>query len=196
MRPRGACRAGSGLGLCLIPALLVAGGCVPYASGSPDGYMPFVAFGASFAGFESWASNTTDGAFNDGSVHVSGIRTVYINQLPPPGATEFSIGTLIVKVAQADQKIFARAKRGFGYNGYGAVDWEWFELQETSQHDVTIIWRGVGPPSGEMYGGDPTGGCNACHAVAVHNDYVLSPWLDLAGGAPADAEGPADAAQD
>jgi hypothetical protein len=30
-----------------------------------------------------------------------------------------------------------------------------------------------------MYGGDPTGGCNGCHALAVQNDFVLAPWLHL-----------------
>jgi len=159
--------------------LLAGAGCGASASGVAEGQAPFVAFGASFDGFETWPSSTTDGPVNDGSVHVSGVRTVYINQLPPSGATAFPRGTLIVKVSVADQKIFARAKRGAGYNPSGAVDWEWFELQESATNEVTIVWRGVGPPAGEMYGGDPTGGCNSCHALAVNNDYVLAPWLSL-----------------
>jgi len=166
-------------------ALVLAAGCgPPDPPGATDGPAPFIAFGASFAGYAGWPSATTDGPVNDASLHVSGVRTVYINQLPPPGATAFPIGTLIVKVTQADGKIFARAKRGLGYNAAGAVDWEWLELVTAPPDGVRIVWRGVGPPAGEQYGGDPTGGCNGCHALAAANDYVLSPWLQLAGVAP------------
>lgn len=180
-----------GLVLALGSALALGGACG--ASSSPEscasGQIPFIAYGCSFSGFESWPSNTTDGPFIDGSTHVSGVRTVYINQLPAAGASEFGVGTLIVKVTQSDHKIFARAKRGLGYNATGAVDWEWFELQESSQNEVAIVWRGVGPPAnGEQYGGDPTAGCNGCHALVPFNDYVLSPWLHL--GAAGDAAVP------
>ena len=47
-----------------------------------------------------------------GSTHVAGKRTIYINHEPPAGATEFPVGTIIVKETAADGKIFARAKRG------------------------------------------------------------------------------------
>jgi hypothetical protein len=41
-----------------------------------------------------------------------------------------------------------------------------------------VVWRGVGPPSGEAYGGDPTA-CNTCHAAARDNDSVLSSRIRL-----------------
>jgi hypothetical protein len=127
-----------------------------------------------------------------GSTHVAGTRTVYINRKPPAGATEFPVGTIIVKVTDADGKIFARAKRGGNFNPKGAVGWEWFELLETAQHDVALKWRGVGPPLGETYGGDPNAGCNLCHKAAPTSDYVLTPGLGFEpGGAP---DGGADGA--
>ena len=85
------------------------------------------------------------------------------------------MGTLIVKETASDGKLFARVKRGSGYNQTGAVDWEWFELAEASGA-VVVRWHGFGPPAGE-----DSGGCNSCHKAAPANDYVLSPWLMLAG---------------
>jgi len=36
------------------------------------------------------------------------------------------------------------------------------------------------PPLGDTYGGDPNGGCNACHIrCGTGNDYVCSPRLSL-----------------
>lgn len=142
-----------------------------------------IAFAKDFSGFRAWPSRSIDSAVAAGSTHVSGPRTVFIKQPPPPEATEFPVGTLIVKETAADGKIFARCKRGGGFNTTGAVDWEWFELQENVSGEVGIKWRGFGPPAGEMYGGDATGGCNGCHTVAKANDYVLSPWLALGAGA-------------
>ena len=75
--------------------------------------------------------------------------------------------------------IFGRVKRGGGYNVGGANGWEWFELKNLDEQQSTIIWRGVGPPVGEMYAGDPNGGCNGCHGVASSNDFVLSEPLTL-----------------
>ena len=91
----------------------------------------------------------------------------------PSGSPEFPVGTAIVEV-RASGIIFAAVKRGADFNATGAKNWEWFELLETP--DVVIKWRGVGPPAGEMYGGDPNGGCNACHTrCGGTNDYVCSP---------------------
>ena len=140
---------------------------------------PFIEFGADFVGFRSWTSQTVESAVAAGSTHVTGQRTVYINAQPPPGATAFPPGTIIVKETHADGKIFARVKRGGGYNSTGAVDWEWFEIEETTGTAIVVIWHGVGPPAGEMYGGDPNAGCNTCHRAVPANDYVLSSWLAL-----------------
>ena len=55
----------------------------------------------------------------------------------------------------------------------GARDWEWFEIIEDP---TTIVWRGLGPPNGESYGGDPDA-CNSCHTQCAGNDFVCSPTL-------------------
>ena len=144
--------------------------------------IPFIAFARDFDGFRTWPSHTFDSPPTT-TTHVGGLRTVYINQLPAPDATAFPLGTLIVKETASDGKLFARVKRGGGYNKTGAVDWEWFELDETATGAVVVRWHGFGPPAGEMYGGDPNSGCNLCHKAVPANDYVLSPWLTLAGAA-------------
>ena len=76
----------------------------------------FLAVASDFTGFPSWSSQTFDTTVASGSSHVAGRRTVYINEMPPPGAAEFPVGTLIVKVTETDGKIFARAKRGGNFN--------------------------------------------------------------------------------
>jgi hypothetical protein len=140
----------------------------------------FLAFSSTFAPFRSWTSFHSDGPPDDGSspADVLGPRTQYINAPPPHGAAEFPVGTVIVEARESgDHKMFAGVKRGGGFNAGGAADWEWFELQD---QPVTIVWRGVGPPIGDTYGGDPNGGCNACHTrCGAGNDYVCSPRLAL-----------------
>jgi hypothetical protein len=160
-----------------------------------------VAFGPDFQGFRSWSKTTIESAAAGGATHVAGNRTVYVNELPPPGATEFPVGTMMVKVTETDGKIFARAKRGGTFNAKWVPGWEWFELVETKAGDVAIRWRGLGPPAGETYGGDPNAGCNMCHKLAVANDYVLAPGIVLTpapdGGAEAATQDPtADASAD
>jgi hypothetical protein len=164
-------------------ALLVAGACGSPAAGPSSGpRVPFIAFAQDFASFRAWPSNTFESPATT-TIHVGGLRTVYINQLPAADATTFPVGTMIVKATATDGKLFARVKRGGGYNKAGALDWEWFELEETAAGAVVVRWHGFGPPAGEMYGGDANGGCNQCHIAAVTNDYVLSPWLALPGNA-------------
>ena len=138
----------------------------------------FIAFNANFAPFRSWPSFHSDGPVDDGTFPAIalGPRTQYINQLPAAGSTEFPIGTIIVE-ARDNGKNFAGVKRGGGFNGTGAINWEWFEILE---NPVTIFWRGLGPPSGDTYGGDANGGCNACHIkCGLTNDYVCSAHLQL-----------------
>jgi hypothetical protein len=137
----------------------------------------FIAFTTDFASFRSWPSYHSDGpAEGTVPVDVLGPRTQYLSQLPGVGATAFPVGTMIVE-ARANGKFFAGAKRGGGFNAPGARDWEWFELAEDAGA-VSIIWRGVGPPSGDTYGGDPDG-CNLCHKACAANDYVCSPVLQI-----------------
>jgi len=138
----------------------------------------FIAFSSTFADYATWNHDHSDGpAPGTQPDAVLGPREQYINTLPPADAIEFPIGTAIVEV-RASGTIFAGVKRGGNFNPGGAVNWEWFELLQSP--DVVIKWRGVGPPAGEMYGGDPDGGCNSCHAqCGATNDYVCSPYLQL-----------------
>lgn len=165
-------------------------------STSPVVDQQFVAFGHDFAGFESWPSQSLEFPSLAGSPHAAGARTVFINHLPPAGATEFPVGTIIVKRTEADGQLLARVKRGGSFNSTGTIGWEWFELLGASSGVASIKWRGFGPPSGEAYGGNPQAGCNPCHLLAASNDYVLTPGLVLSGADDAGAvwpDGGADA---
>jgi hypothetical protein len=148
------------------------------AGGDP---VPFLAFTTTFEPFRSWTSFHSDGPADDGTFtpDVLGPRTQYINKLPPSGSSEFPVGTVIVEAREnGTQKIFGAVKRGGGFNLTGAVNWEWFELED---NPVRIMWRGLGPPGGETYGGDPNGGCNSCHVkCGANNDFICSPQLSLA----------------
>lgn len=137
----------------------------------------FLPFATSFADFRSWPHFHSEGP-PVGSVPTEflGPREQYINKIPPKGSTEFPVGTIIVDVLPNSKPMLARAKRGPGYNVGGAEGWEWFELLEFTP--VQIKWRGKGPPSGEIYGGDPNA-CNGCHSAYKANDYVASKVLQL-----------------
>jgi hypothetical protein len=171
---------------------------------TPPSSMPgttFTAFATDFEGFHSWPSAPATPSPNlppvpggdgvdagtiaaDGGVHVLPL-TVYWNRPPPTGSTTFPVGTIIVKETdEADltaRKIFAMVKRGGDFNATGAVNWEWFELQNGVDSGVVINWRGFGPPSGsaDVYGGNPTI-CNNCHVIAAANDDVWSSAVQLA----------------
>jgi hypothetical protein len=151
------------------------------SGGTPDAPDTFLAFTTTFAPFRGWTSVHSDGPADDGTFppDVLGPRTQYLNRPPPPGSTEFPVGTVIVEARESGtMKIFGAVKRGGGFNAGGAANWEWFELTD---QPVTIVWRGVGPPVGDTYGGDPNGGCNTCHVkCGAHNDYICSPKLQLA----------------
>jgi hypothetical protein len=165
-------------------AVACGGGSGGEDAGDPD---TFLAFATTFLPFRTWPSFHSDGPADDGTFtpDVLGPRTQYIKTPPPSGATEFPIGTIIVEAREngvlnenGGQKIFAAVKRGGGFNITGAVNWEWFELED---NPVRIRWRGFGPPAGEMYGGDPDGGCNSCHMqCGANNDFICSPQLSLA----------------
>ena len=154
------------------------GGAAP--GGAPDGGRPdiFIAFASSFQPFRTWPSFHSDGPA-PGTVpdNVLGERTQYVSQIPPPDATAFAVGTMIVEV-RANGTIFASSKRGANFNFAGARNWEWWELAEASDGTVTQVWRGYGPPNGGEYGGSMSG-CNDCHVACADNDYVCSPKLLL-----------------
>lgn len=171
-------------------------GCRAGSSPAQPDAQYFVAFAPDFYGFHAWPSAIAvraptlpapDGGFGDagadgGLIH-NGPLTVYWKQAPPPGSTSFPLGTIIVKETDdADitaRQVFAMVKRGEGFNAAGASGWEWFELRNVDLDSDSIVWRGVGPPAGERYGGNPAT-CNDCHAQAAANDCVWSSALQLA----------------
>ena len=148
-------------------------------------------YAPAFRDFHSWYSvpgvgpeDAGNGAVGNGDAgaHTVGPLVSYINQRPPSGSKSFPIGTIIVKEVNAvdltSRQIFAMVKRGGGFDPDGAVDWEWFELRNIDADNVLIVWRGNGPPSGEMYGGNPAT-CNDCHGRAKANDYVWTTGFQL-----------------
>lgn len=144
----------------------------------------FVAFAADFKGFRSWPHYdvTPEPDEDAGPQHPEEQLIEYINRRPPHAAAAFPFRTIIVKEATTPPALnyFAMVKRGGDFNMDGARNWEWFELQDTADGGVLIVWRGVGPPFNEEYGGDPDAGCNKCHTPDL-NDSVLAPALDLRG---------------
>lgn len=169
----------------LLPAAVALGALLGACSGGapPDETTngdTFLAFSTTFADFRKWESFHSEGpAVGTQPADVIGPRTQYLNKRPPKGSTEFPVGTIIVEAREfGTNLIFAGVKRGGGFNA-GAPGWEWFELAETPEGVVSIVWRGVGPPDGETYGGDPNG-CNSCHATCgAGNDFVCSAKLRL-----------------
>jgi hypothetical protein len=151
----------------------------------PDGG-EFVAYENSFDGFHCWndasATAMDDDDAGDG-LHGVGPLQVYWNQNPPHGSTDFPVGTIIVKESQqADvtQRVtFAMVKRGGGFNSGGAVDWEWYSLQDHTDGSVNFLWSGLAALSMETYANQPIGDCNGCHSVAEMNDFVWDSALQL-----------------
>ena len=152
------------------------------SSRAPD-REPFIAFASDFTNFRAWES-FDPGVGAPGNDHVSGPRRVYVNARPPADAKTYPVGTIVVKESGdgdiASRDVFAMVKRGGGFNGDGAVGWEWFALKNVDESRVVIDWRGVGPATGDVYGGDATGGCNVCHASAHASDYIFAPPYMLA----------------
>jgi hypothetical protein len=170
------------LGLAAIAFAACGGGGTAEPACDPFAADTFIAFGECFTDFRTWNHVHSDGPTeaNCGMTpcpgNVLGAREQYVNAVPPHASTEFPVGTMIVEVRASDGKIFAGAKRGGGFNAAGSKNWEFFELTE---NPVTIFWRGLGPPLGDTYGGDPNG-CNTCHInCGASNDYVCSAELQL-----------------
>ncbi len=180
------------LGLGLMATLAVAcNGSTSDSSSDAGANGEFVAFGSDFDGFHNWQSfDVTADAFDGGldagvgpgTVHPDAKLIEYLNKPPPTGSTTFPVGTIIVKEGTdgdvVGRQYFAMVKRGGIENSEGAKGWEWFELRNLANGTVGIVWRGVGPPKGEVYGGDPNAGCNTCH-VACGNDSVCAKAVQL-----------------
>jgi hypothetical protein len=173
----------------LLPAALTIGlllplaGCSSTDATTTDAGATFTAYQSTFQDFRSWSSFTFDAPAIPGSPHlVAGVRTEYLNHCPPAGATEFPVGTIIVKefdsTPVALRQVFAMVKVGGGYDSQGAVNWEWYELQNNADGSVTILWNGAVAPPGEPYADTPIS-CNQCHVGGKQNDYVQAAALQL-----------------
>jgi hypothetical protein len=139
-----------------------------------------------FEAFRTWETFPMPDSPAQGTVHIAGPKTDFLNKRPPSGSTEFPLCTIIVKEIEVDgvpfqdRQVFALVKRGGSYDQSPAPGWEWFELLNNPDGSFAqISWRGFGPPAGnDMYGGDPMA-CITCHSNAKNNDYVQSPPLQL-----------------
>ena len=145
----------------------------------------FIAFASDFQGYDGWRRLDL-GVVPPTDNELPGPRALYVNRAPEHGASEFPVGTMIVKAietgAPSEWQMFAMVKRGGGFNYVGARGWEWFELTQTDDRRVAVQWRGVAPPSGMGYGAGTQGGvCNTCHAGSAANDYVIGDDLSLSG---------------
>jgi hypothetical protein len=167
-------------------------------SGKPAPSGPvFVAEDIDFAGFTSWTSFALpDSDPVSDLVYPAGTRVAFLNRRPPKGASQYPVGTVIVKAIERgatpqDWEIFGKAKRGGDYNPAGAVDWEYFLLRIEADGAPHITSRGIAPNDdgrGDMGLAAAAGGyfdsgqispCNLCHGdskLAV-NDYVMSMLL-------------------
>ena len=168
----------------MLPLTLLAVACSSSPASDDGGTQngAFIAFSADFAGFHDWQSFDVTKDAAPGTIHPDAMLIEYLNKPPPSGSTEFPVGTIIVKEGTDGDVIgrqyFAMVKRGPNWNVDGATGWEWFELRNLTDSTVGIVWRGVGPPAGEVYGGDPNAGCNTCH-VQCGNDAVCAPAVQL-----------------
>jgi hypothetical protein len=175
-------------------ALFAAAGCLDHELAPDDrlnvgvgGGAVYIALQSDFRDYEGWMKFETEVA----GEHTGTLGTIteYLNQLPEMGATEFSVGTMIVKTVQPKDgptpAIHAMVKRGGTFNKTGALGWEFFELQKNDRGTPLIAWRGQTPPNGEKYknllmpdANTMEADCNGCHAVSK-NDAVLSDTLQL-----------------
>jgi hypothetical protein len=158
---------------------------VDASSPSSFGRVTFGALASDFQPYASWTNFYVGDVPDPNGVDLSGPRTVYINAMPPRGATEFPVGTIIVKVIRTGDtpdtwQMFGLVKRGGDFDAQGAPGWEWFGLATNASNAVTIEWRGDGPPPDGGYGGITNLGCIYCHTQAKANDYVQTPELQLA----------------
>lgn len=172
----------------LVAALFASAlGCGHKSSSEPDEEPGiFIAQQEEFTSFSSWDTYPLEPGTHAG-LERSGDRTIYLNETPPEGSTEYPVGTIIVKTIEkgppTDWILHAMAKRGAGFNKDGAVDWEFFELRLDEQNIPIILWRGAEPPIGHSYEALPgtmvteEQACNGCHSPSDSPDSILSPEM-------------------
>lgn len=177
---------------CALALALSSAGCAEHQPRALPTREPFIALERDFQDYERWHKVDLSNRPAVSETHASGEAHEWVSHLPTPGSKVFPVGTIFVKTVKsthapdptkkqrAEDDIFAMVKRGGGYNQRGAPGWEWFELRRREDDSLGIVWRGVNPPNGEGYSGDPLGGCNGCHQMAIKNDYVHATALTLA----------------
>lgn len=152
----------------------------PSVPDAPPTPTSFIALLADFADYQQWPQVDLGNHPADG-LHLAGHRQVFINRLPPRGATSFALGTVLIKTVidetDGGSQVFAMAKRGGSFNQDGAAGWEWFQLDAPGRAP-NIEWRGEMPPLSALYGGQHVS-CNTCHALATGNDSVLTAQFAL-----------------
>lgn len=174
-----------------LTGVLCSAGCSS-SEGTPDAgeSTVFVAQLSDFSGFCHWKSApaVADIDASDGIHADAGPLTVYWNHSPPHGATQFPVGTIILKESNqanpADRTAFAMVKRqarGTGYNSSGADGWEWWSVFDKGDCTVSEGWRGPAPQANpnDQYLSTPAGDCNGCHGRIKGNDYVWDSALQL-----------------
>lgn len=180
----------TGIVVCFWAALASCFGCErnePVKLPKPD---PYIALERDFQNYGEWPELDIGPIEQQGTTHEAGDARIWVNAMPPTGATEFPVGTTIVKQAVADgegrRRTFAMVKRGGGYNAKGSPGWEWFELAQRADDSTALLWRGPDVRAGDSYRpgpeghlDDPMGGCNGCHQMAQKNDFVLNEALRL-----------------
>ena len=179
--------------LLVLVAAAAPAACAARDDSTTDAGAQFVAFPSDFSAYESWESFDLGGALSDAQADPdagdggcvahdpNAPRVAFLNERPAPGASQFPVGTMLVKEihrgqTRADWQVFAMVKRGGGFNPSACTGWEWFELDVTAT--PAIIWRGAAPPTGEGYAACGVD-CNGCHAGGQANDCVLAPQLSL-----------------
>jgi hypothetical protein len=166
----------------LATALACGGGSDDAAGGGSTSSQCFLAFSKDFQGYHAWSPYDVTNDADLAGIHDGSTVIEYLNRAPPSGASEFPVGTIIVKEATGGtipHELFAMVKRGCDFNA-ALPGWEWFELQnlDDGSDGVKIVWQGFGPPNGDSYGGDAGSGCNTCH-LACDNDGVCATPLKL-----------------
>lgn len=166
-----------------------------------------VAVSDNFRNYQQWERFDLNAEPN--VVHEAGRHRVYLNRRPPPGATRFPQGTILLKtveVSATDVDYFAMVQRGCDFNP--ANDgWEFLRLVADANGQLLIPSGGRGPDNavlqGMGYSDNPTGAatrCIDCHGTSARaTDHVLGTGLspsNLASGIGPEAGAPADAASE
>jgi hypothetical protein len=151
-------------------------------SGNDDVY---IASQSDFASYAGWEKFTLGIAMNTG--HPVGTEYGFRNQKPVNGA--YPVGSVLVKeidITDVPQQweLFALMKRGGGYNGGGAKDWEFATLRLNEDLVPIIVSRGANPADsdsqGHGYAGSADGTtCNRCHGIVGTEltDHVLDDFM-------------------